>query len=363
MSVVTVIAVVIAIVLLIRAQNDSAKIKTLIDAQSRAMAEAQNQALNYQEARMQSLEAGLAQMRNENNKQLDDMRKVVDTQLQTTLENRIGHAFARVNEELAGVNQGIGEMKKLAVEMGDLRKMLTNVKSRGVFGEVQLHAILDQMLDKSQYVENYVIYVDGKKKMVEFAVKMPGSGSEPVYLPIDAKFPGDTYLNLVDAYEAGDKAEIEIKKTALRRRIVEEASDISEKYIVPPQTTDFAIMFLPFEGLYAEVLNLGMLDELSKKYKVTIAGPTTMAAILNSLQMGFKMAAIEKKSDEVWRILEGVRKEFETFGDALTAAQKKIREADEKIDYLVTTRTNQMRKQLRNISLISDEEAEKRPEN
>ena len=298
----------------------------------------------------------MGELTEDNNRQLERMRETVDEKLQKTLEDRIGQSFRLVNDRLEQVYKGLGEMQTLATGVGDLKKVLSNVKTRGILGEIQLGAILEQILSPEQYEENVKTKSTGNER-VEFAVKLPGDDDKTVYLPIDAKFPGDAYSQLVDAYDNGDRIEIEAAGKNLERVIKSEARDIHNKYVEPPNTTDFAIMFLPFEGLYAEVVRRGMVEELQKTYKINIAGPTTMAALLNSLQMGFKTLAIQKHSSEVWDILGAVKNEFGKFEEVLMAAQKKINQANEDIDKLVGTRTRMIRSKLRNVTTLSDAES------
>lgn len=298
----------------------------------------------------------ITQLNVENTKQLERMRETVDEKLQKTLEDRIGQSFKLVSDRLEQVYKGLGEMQNLASGVGDLKKVLTNVKTRGILGEIQLGAILEQILSPEQYEENVKIKANSQER-VEFAVKLPGDDDKTVYLPIDAKFPGDTYSKLVDAYDSGDATAIELAGRELERRIKAEAKDIRDKYIEPPTTTDFAILFLPFEGLYAEVVRRGLVETLQKDYKVNIAGPTTMAALLNSLQMGFRTLAIQKHSSEVWDILGAVKNEFEKFEGVLVSAQKRINQANEDIDKLVGTRTRMMKSKLKKVTTLNDEES------
>ncbi len=297
----------------------------------------------------------MGELTEDNNRQLEKMRQTVDEKLQKTLEDRIGQSFRLVNERLEQVYKGLGEMKNLATGVGDLKKVLSNVKTRGILGEIQLGAILEQILSPDQYEENIRTRSTGNER-VEYAVKLPGQDEGFVYLPIDAKFPGDAYAKLVDAYDTGDKAEIDMAGKNLERIIKSEAKDIHDKYVEPPNTTDFAIMFLPFEGLYAEVVRRGMVEELQKNYKINIAGPTTMAALLNSLQMGFKTLAIQKHSSEVWDILGAVKNEFSKFESVLLSAQNRINQANEDLDRLVGTRSRMIRSKLRKVTTLSDEE-------
>ena len=244
-------------------------------------------------------------------------------------------------------------MQQVAAGVTDLKKVLSNVKTRGILGEIQLGAILEEILSPEQYDTN-VATRPGSADRVEYAVKLPGTDDTPVYLPIDAKFPGDTYAALMDAYDAGDPGAIAAAATALTTRLKQEAKDVSSKYIAPPATTDFAIIFLPFEGLYAEAVNRGMVEELQKRYKVNLAGPSTMAALLNSLQMGFRTLAIEKRSSEVWEILRSVRGEFDKFGEVLEASQKHLQQVSGDLDQLVGVRTRQIQSRLKNVEKLED---------
>lgn len=298
----------------------------------------------------------IGELTEDNNRQLEQMRQTVDEKLQKTLEDRIGQSFKLVSERLEQVYKGLGEMQTLATGVGDLKKVLSNVKTRGILGEIQLGAILEQILSPDQYEENVTTKSTGSER-VEYAVKLPGDDDRVVYLPIDAKFPGDAYAKLVDAYEVGNTAAIDAAGKNLERVIKSEAKDIHDKYIEPPNTTDFGILFLPFEGLYAEVVRRGLVETLQREYKVNIAGPTTMAALLNSLQMGFKTLAIQKHSSEVWDILGAVKNEFGKFEDVLMAAQKKINQANDDLDKLVGTRSRMIRSKLRKVTTLSDEDA------
>lgn len=301
----------------------------------------------------QTMEKSILLMQEENSKKLDEMRATVDEKLQKTLEDRIGKSFQLVSERLEQVYKGLGEMQNLAAGVGDLKKVLSNVKTRGILGEIQLEAILEQILSPEQYEKNVAI-INGSQERVEFAVKLPGDGEGVVYLPIDAKFPVDTYTNLVDAYDTGIPEEINQASKMLERAIKSFAKSIHDKYVHPPLTTDFGIMFLPFEGLYAEVVRSGMVETLQRDYKINIAGPTTMAALLNSLQMGFKTLAIQKHSSEVWNILGAVKTEFDKFGDVLESAQQRINQANAELDKLVGTRTRQIQKKLRNVTRLPE---------
>lgn len=284
----------------------------------------------------------------ENNRQLEKIQDTVDEKLQKTLENRISKSFQLVSERLEQVYKGLGEMQSLAMGVGDLKRVLSNVKTRGILGEVQLGAILSEILSPTQYEENVLTRPNAKER-VEFAVKMPGRNEDFLYLPIDAKFHGDTYEKLLDAYDEGDKEEVLQKRKDLANAIKKSAAEISKKYINPPHTTDFAIMFLPFEGLYAEVINLDLVEELQKLHKINIAGPSTMAAMLNSLQMGFNTLAIQKHSSKVWKVLSDAKVEFEKFEDILIKTQQRINQANSDLDKLVGARTRQINKILRDI--------------
>ncbi|MDR1272364.1 MAG: DNA recombination protein RmuC [Clostridiales Family XIII bacterium] len=307
-----------------------------------------------------TMETRIKALQDDNAVQLDRMRSTVDEKLQKTLEERIGQSFKLVNDRLEQVYKGLGEMQTLAEGVGDLQKVLSNVKTRGILGEIQLRAILEDILTKDQYEEN-VATVPGSSDRVEFAVRLPGAGpdagDEPVYLPVDSKFPADAYASLVDAYEAGDKASVTAAQKTLVTRLNGEAKKIREKYVSPPFTTDFAILFLPFEGLYAEVVRLGMVEELQRGYKVNIAGPTTMAALLNSLQMGFKTLAIQKRSSEVWDVLAAVKTEFGKFEGVLQSVQNRLGQADKDLDKLIGTRTKAINRKLRDVSVLSDSDS------
>lgn len=295
-----------------------------------------------------SVEKRLEYLQNDNNCQLEKMRETVDEKLQKTLEEKMNKSFSLVNERLEQVYKGLGEMQSLAVGVGDLKKVLSNVKTRGILGEIQLKSILSEILSTEQYEEN-IATKKGSKNVVEFAIKLPADDDSVVYLPIDSKFPGDTYANLRDAIEKGDKDEIDASVKVLVATIKSEAKDIHDKYIDPPNTTEFAIMFLPFEGLYSEVVNRGLVEILQRDYKVNIAGPSTMAALLNSLQMGFKTLAVQKRSAEVWEVLGGVKQEFDKFNDVLILTQQRLDQANKELDKLVGVRTRQIQRKLKNI--------------
>ena len=314
-----------------------------------------------------TIEKQLKSIREDNSKQLDEMRKTVDEKLQTTLEKRLGESFKQVSERLEQVHKGLGEMQNIATGVGDLKKVLTNVKTRGVLGEYQLENIIEQILTPNQYSKN-VATKKGSQANVEFALKLPGkeSGKE-VWMPIDSKFPIEDYHILLDSFEKGDKSEIETSQKALIKKIELFAKSISEKYIDPPHTTDFGIMFLPVESLYAEVLrHPGLFETLQKKYKITVTGPTTLSALLNSLQMGFRTLAVQKRSSEVWDILKAVKFEFKQFSGVLAKAHKQINTASGTLDTLRTTRTNVMEKKLKEVetfTAIESKEILELPEN
>ncbi len=304
----------------------------------------------------QAVTGQLETIRQENGRQLDQMRQTVDEKLQKTLNDRISQSFRLVNERLEQVYAGLGEMKTLANGVGDLKKVLSNVKTRGVLGEIQLGAILEQILSPEQYEAN-VKTKPGSTNFVEYAVKLPGSDDGTVWLPIDAKFPADAYTQLLDAYETGDPEQVKAAGSVLEQRIRSFAKDIRDKYLAPPSTTDFGIMFLPIEGLYAEVVRRGMVETLQREYHVNIAGPTTMAAVLNSLQMGFRTLAIQKRSGEVWKVLGAVRTEFDTFGDVIQRAQSRLEQANTELDRLVGVRTRQIQRKLKDVTALSSSEA------
>ena len=306
-----------------------------------------------------TLETRINHMQNDNKDQLEKMRTTVDEKLQQTLEERLSKSFRIVNEQLDRVSKGFGEMQVLASDVGDLKKVLSNVKTRGNLGELQLGAILREILSPEQYEEN-VATIPGATERVEFAVKLPGDDDGTVFLPIDAKFPANRYEDLMDAYESGDKVAVETAQKALITTLKLEAKDIRNKYVQPPHTTDFAIMFLPVEGLYAEAVKLGMVEEFQKnEYKINIAGPTSMAALLNSLQMGFRTLAIQKHSSEVWDTLAGVKSEFLKFEEALGRVQKRLRQADSELETLVGTRTNQINRKLKKVEALKDYDGDK----
>ncbi len=306
----------------------------------------------------ETIEKNLKSIRDDNTQQLTKMRETVDEKLQTTLEKRLGESFKQVSERLELVHKGLGEMQNIATGVGDLKKVLSNVKTRGVLGEYQLENILEQLLTPDQYSKN-VSTKKGSQAHVEFAVKLPGKDSDDeVWLPIDSKFPIENYNRLLDAYEAGEKDVMEAAQKVLLKTIETFAKDISEKYIDPPHTTDFGIMFLPVESLYAEVLrHPGLFEILQRKYRITVTGPTTLSALLNSLQMGFRTLAVQKRSSEVWKTLEAVKTEFNKFSDQLKKVDDQLGKASKSLYDLRNTRTNVMSKKLKDIATIDKIEA------
>lgn len=294
-------------------------------------------------------------------KRLDDMRQMVEEKLQKTLNERIGQSFELVRTQLENVQRGLGEMKTLAEDVGGLKKVLGNVKTRGTFGEIQLAALLEQMLSPEQYEAN-VKTRKNATEFVEFAIKLPGkdNGKDVVYLPIDAKFPKDVYEQYIDAYEDGDSALMESTSKQLENTIKRMAKDIHDKYIEPPFTTDFAIMFLPFESIYAEVIRrTALVETLQKDYKIVITGPTTLGAILNSLQMGFRTLAIQKRTSEVWSVLGAVKTEFGKFGGMLEKVQKNLQSAGDQLEEVMGKRTRAIERKLRQVEALPSEESKK----
>lgn len=288
---------------------------------------------------------------------LEKIRETVDEKLQKTLEARLGQSFELVSNQLQAVQKGLGEMQSLANGVGDLKRVLTNVKSRGVLGEYQLQALLENMLAPDQYICS--ASVNGGRERVEFAVKMPGQDAQ-VLLPIDSKFPQESYLRLVDAYDLGDKVTIEAYRHELIKAVKKSAFEIQNKYIHPPGTTDFAILFLPVESLYAEILREpGLAQQIQQDFKVIVTGPTTLSAILNSLQMGFRTLAIQKRSSEVWQVLGAVKSEFGKFGDLLEKTQKKLNEANSELDKLVGARTRMIQRRLKDVHELPETDSQK----
>lgn len=304
----------------------------------------------------QTLERNIQSMQANNEKKLEEIQKTVDEKLTKTLNERFSQSFKFLTDELAKVSKTIGEMQKISSDVGNLSKMLSNVKTTGILGEIQLGAIIDEILTPEQYLKNVVTNKAGREP-VEFAVKLPGGDDGEVLLPIDSKFPYTIFTDMQTAYEQNNFEEFESKKKQLINTIKSMAKDIKEKYINPPKTTNFAVMFLPIEGLYAEVVKLGLIEELRTKYSITVTGPTTMAALLNSLQMGFQTLAIQKKSNEVWTILGAVKSEFSKFGEIIEKIQKKLNGANSDLDELLGKRTRAIDRSLRSVTMASNEEA------
>jgi DNA recombination protein RmuC len=307
-----------------------------------------------------TLNQQLQQLQKSNADKLDEMRRTVDEKLQTTLEKRLSESFKQVAERLEQVHNGLGQMQKLADGVGSLQRVLTNVKTRGMFGEVQLEALLEQVLTIEQYAKQ-VETKPRSNQRVDFAIRFPGRGGadgEPVWLPIDAKFPREDYERLLDAQDRADGVAAEIAAKALEVRIRTEAKSIAESYLAPPHTTDFAILFLPTEGLYAEVLRRpGLMDTLQRDYRVTLAGPTTLLAMLNSLHMGFRTLALEQQASEVWKVLGAVKTEFERYGDWVEKVREQVQKAADTLDR-ADTRSRQMRRALKNVEALPEGEAQ-----
>ena len=306
----------------------------------------------------QTMERRLSSIQTENAEKLEKMQMVVDEKLEKTLESRISESFKVVSTQLEQVYKGLGEMQAVAAGVTDLKKVLSNVKARGILGEAQLGAILSEILPPEQYDVD-IATKPGSRDHVEFAIKLPGDGETPVYLPIDAKFPGETFAQLQDAYESGDAERVAAAAKMLEIRLKSEAKDIREKYIDPPHTTDFGILFLPFEGLYAEAVNRGFIEELQRTYRINVTGPSTMAAFLNSLQMGFRTLAIQKRSGEVWQVLGAVKTEFESFGTILEKSQDKLRQVNDELDKLIGTRTRAINRKLKDVEKLDSADSVK----
>jgi DNA recombination protein RmuC len=337
----------------------------------RMMSAAQSQQMQLLETRLKNLESTNAQklddvraalntsleaLRADNTKKLDEIRTTVDSQLQDALQKRLTDSFQTVSRQLEQVYKGLGEMQSLAADVGGLKQVLSGVKTRGILGEIQLGGILEEILAPEQYAVN-INTVPGSSQRVEYAVRLPGAEGGTVWLPIDSKFPGDTYAHLQDAYAFADPAQVEAARRALTAVICSEAKDIRTKYVAPPDTTNFGILFLPFEGLYAEVVNLGLVEKLQRDYQVNVAGPSTMAALLNSLQMGFKTLAIQKRSGEVWQVLGAVKTEFDKFSGSLQKMQQRLRQTDEELDRLIGTRTRAINRSLRAVQQLDGDAA------
>jgi DNA recombination protein RmuC len=312
---------------------------------------------NIQEIK-KTVEKQLDDIRNDNTKQLTEMRQTVDEKLHLTLEKRLGESFKQVSERLEQVHRGLGEMQTIATGVGDLKKVLSNVKTRGILGEYQLGNILEQILSPHQYDEN-VKTVPESTAHVEYAIHFPGkSENETVWLPVDSKFPLDAYEQLLSAYDSGEKDEISKAQQMIYKRVESFAKEIREKYIYPPHTTDFGIMFLPVESLYAEIVrNTTLFEKLQREFHITVAGPTTLAALLNSFQMGFRTVQIEKKSSEVWKVLGAIKTEFLKFGDVLDKVNSQLNTASKSLNILRTTRTNVLERKLRDVEELDSNES------
>ena len=310
------------------------------------------------DALRQSMAASMQEMRQENAKKLDEIRGTVDEKLQDTLQKKITDSFQAVSQQLEQVYKGLGEMQHLASDVGGLKQVLSGVKTRGILGEIQLGAILEEILSPEQYDTN-VATIPGSRERVEFAVKLPGSDGEKVYLPIDSKFPGDTYMHLQEAAASGNPQAVTEARKALETVLKKSAKDIRDKYVEPPYTTTFGILFLPFEGLYAEVVNMGMIELLQKEYGINVAGPSTMAALLNSLQMGFRTLAIQKRSSEVWQVLGAVKTEFAKFEDVMQKMQGHLQQTSKDLDTLMGTRTRAINRKLRDIQQLEEPDAQR----
>ena len=328
-------------------QSKSVEVLEKIEAEMKALDRDNREGLEkLMTANFDSME----KLRRENSESLDKINNTVSEKLQKTLNDRISQSFESVNKRLTEVYAGLGEMKAVASGVSDLKKVLSNVKTRGIMGEIQLGAILAEILAPEQYEEQAAVIPDSSER-VDFAVKLPGKENDSVYLPIDSKFPGDTYAKIAAAYESGIAVELKSARSALELEMKRCARSIRTKYVKPPYTTDFAIMFLPFEGLYAEVVNMGLVETLQRDFRINIAGPSTMAAMLNSLQMGFRTLAIQKKSGEVWKILEEAKSEFANFENVLESARNRLRMADKDLETLIGTRTNAINRTLKNVGI------------
>ena len=334
-------------------QNQSDTLSRGLKAQSDQLLQAsklQNDTLTgMKDSMVKSLADTTEKLTASNEKKLDEIRGVVDEKLQESLEKRISESFRTVSAQLEQVYKGLGEMQHLAADVGGLKQVLSGVKTRGILGEIQLGAILEEILAPEQYDTN-VPTVPGSRERVEFAVKLPGADGGNVYLPIDSKFPGDAYMHYQEALQSGDQIRVQEAKRQLSAVLRKSARDIREKYVEPPHTTAFGILFLPFEGLYADVVNLGLLEVLQRDYSINVAGPSTMAALLNSLQMGFRTLAIQKRSGEVWQVLGEVKTEFGKFEDTMKKMQTHLRQTSDDLDNLMGTRSRAIQRKLRAVS-------------
>ncbi len=339
-----------------RMEGFNATVSRRLEEVERQFREFREQSAVAQGELKRTMEERLTAMQTRNAEQLEQMRATVDEKLQKTLDERISQSFKAVSERLGDVYKGLGEMQALAGDVGDLKKVMSGVKTRGIYGEIRLGAIMEEIFTPEQYEQNAVTR-PGSACRVEFALRLPGEGDRPVLLPIDAKFPADAYHHLADAYESGDPSLIEAAKTELKNRLKACAKDIRDKYIEPPYTTTFGILFLPFEGLYAEVVRMGILDTLQQEYRVSIAGPTTLSALLNSLQMGFRTLAIQKRTGEVWEVLGAVKTEFGKFEKVLQSAKDRLDKTGEDLEKLIGTRTRQINRKLKDVSELSIEDS------
>ena len=338
----------------------SETLQTAVQSMSTTLGQGQDSQQRILERQMEQLrrtmDENMKALQAENTRKLDEIRHTVDEQLQDALQKRVTESFKAVNQQLEQVYKGLGEMQSLAADVGGLKQVLSGVKTRGILGEIQLGAILEEILAPEQYDTN-VATIPGSTQRVEYAIRMPGADGGSVWLPIDSKFPGDTYAHLQDAYASGDAQAVEDARHALELVLRSEARDIREKYVEPPYTTAFGILFLPFEGLYAEVVNAGLLEVLQRDYQVNVAGPSTMAALLNSLQMGFKTLAIQKRSGEVWQLLGAVKTEFDKFGQGLAKMQQRLRQTDEELDQLIGVRSRAISRKLRSVQSLDEASA------
>lgn len=350
---------------LIRVESEVSKINPAIDRNFRENRKEMSDNLERMRASnekgldkvRESNEQSLEKLRTGNEKKLEEMRETVDEKLKASVEKRFNESFKSISTQLSQVSQGLGEMKSMATEVGGLKKVMEGVKTRGIYGEVQLGAIIEDILTKAQYEEN-IATKSGSSDRVEFAVKMPGKDAT-VYLPIDSKFPVENYSRLIAAYDEGSKSDIETYRKALATDVKEQAKKISTKYIDPPATTDFAIMFVPTESLYAEIIRIaGLSDEIRKKYNISIASPSTLPVMLSGLLMGFRTVAIEKRSAEVWQKLGAIKTQFGKFGDLLEGVQKKLQESANKIDQAKTS-SRQIEKQLKDVESLPEAESQK----
>ncbi|GCD76690.1 hypothetical protein JCM31826_01720 [Thermaurantimonas aggregans] len=349
-----------------QAKADSNQMREAIDRSFKGFEERFERSVNamsqIQKEKLDQVDKSQKELIDYTNKQLEQIRATVEEKLEKTLGDRLGQSFDTVSKQLNEVQRGLGEMQTIASEVGNLKKVLSNVKLRGTLGEVQLSILLEQMLSPNQYVSNFAIK-PGSRETVEFAIKLPGRSDkedDAVYLPIDAKFPKDVYEQLLAAYENGHPEQIDAAIKNLENVMRKNAKDIRDKYINPPYTTDFAIMFLPFESIFAEVIRRSsLIDQLRDEYKIAVAGPTTLAALLNSLQMGFRTLAIQKRSSEVWKVLGEVKVEFEKFGDLLEKAKRNIKTGLGQIDKLAGTRTESIKRKLRDVEILPSNETKK----